>query len=121
MSERSLVATAKRADIGDTLPTFAQAWPPNLTAPALARAASDLDETWRSPKQSAPKPVAKNGRDVFFALGIVVILAVLFLPIPAFLIDIGLAFSIALSVLILMVALWIAAAARLLVLPDHPA
>ena len=54
-----------------------------------------------------PKPVAKNGRDVFFALGIVVILAVLFLPIPAFLIDIGLAFSIALSVLILMVALWI--------------
>ena len=52
--------------------------------------------------------VAKNGRDVFFALGIVVILAVLFLPIPAFLIDVGLAFSIALSVLILMVALWIA-------------
>ena len=40
-------------------------------------------------------------------LGIVIILAVLFLPIPAFLIDIGLAFSIALSVLILMVALWI--------------
>ena len=53
------------------------------------------------------QPVAKNGRDVFFALGIVVILAVLFLPIPAFLIDVGLAFSIALSVLILMVALWI--------------
>ncbi|MGB3386834.1 MAG: flagellar biosynthesis protein FlhA [Pseudaminobacter sp.] len=50
---------------------------------------------------------SKSGRDVFFALGIVVILAVLFLPIPAFLIDIGLAFSIALSVLILMVALWI--------------
>src|SRR6478672_9617796 len=55
----------------------------------------------------APKPVAKNGRDVGFAIGIVIILAVLFLPIPAFLIDIGLAFSIALSVLILMVALWI--------------
>ena len=49
----------------------------------------------------------RNSRDVFFALGIVVILAVLFLPIPAFLIDVGLAFSIALSVLILMVALWI--------------
>ncbi len=49
----------------------------------------------------------RNGRDVFFALGIVFILAVLFLPIPAFLIDVGLAFSIALSVLILMVALWI--------------
>ena len=50
---------------------------------------------------------SRSGRDVFFALGIVVILAVLFLPIPAFLIDVGLAFSIALSVLILMVALWI--------------
>lgn len=49
----------------------------------------------------------KSGRDVFFAIGIVIILAVLFLPIPAFLIDIGLAFSIAISVLILMVALWI--------------
>jgi flagellar biosynthesis protein FlhA len=36
-----------------------------------------------------------------------VILCVLFLPIPPFLIDLGLAFSIALSVLILMVALWI--------------
>ncbi|WP_417669127.1 flagellar biosynthesis protein FlhA [Roseibium sp.] len=46
-------------------------------------------------------------RDVGFAVGIVMILAVLFLPIPAFLIDIGLALSIALSVLILMVALWI--------------
>src|ERR1700760_1459596 len=55
----------------------------------------------------APGAVAKNGRDVFFALGIVIILAVLFLPIPAFLIDIGLALSIALSVVILMVALWI--------------
>ena len=54
-----------------------------------------------------PDPVAKNARDIFFALGIVLILAVLFLPIPAFLIDVGLAFSIALSVLILMVALWI--------------
>ena len=50
----------------------------------------------------------KSGRDIFFALGIVVILAVLFLPIPALLIDVGLAFSIALSVLILMVSLWIA-------------
>ncbi|MCR4264811.1 flagellar biosynthesis protein FlhA [Nitratireductor sp. ZSWI3] len=49
----------------------------------------------------------KHGRDIGFAVGIVVILAVLFLPIPPFLIDVGLAFSIALSVLILMVALWI--------------
>ncbi len=46
-------------------------------------------------------------RDVAFAGGIVAILAVLFLPIPPALIDVGLALSIALSVLILMVALWI--------------
>jgi flagellar biosynthesis protein FlhA len=52
-------------------------------------------------------PVRNSGRDIFFAVGIVIILAVLFLPIPSFLIDVGLAFSIAVSVLILMVALWI--------------
>jgi flagellar biosynthesis protein FlhA len=49
----------------------------------------------------------KHSRDIGFAVGVVIILAVLFLPIPAFLIDVGLAFSIAFSVLILMVALWI--------------
>ena len=52
-------------------------------------------------------PIRNNGRDIFFAFGIIVILAVLFLPIPAFLIDLGLAFSIAVSVLVLMVSLWI--------------
>ena len=52
-------------------------------------------------------PERSSGRDIGFAAGIVAILAVFFLPIPAFLIDLGLAFSIALSVLILMVALWI--------------
>jgi len=46
-------------------------------------------------------------RDIGFAVGIVVILTVLFLPIPPLAIDIGLAISIALSVLILMVSLWI--------------
>ncbi len=46
-------------------------------------------------------------KDVGFAAGIIAILAVFFLPIPAFMIDMGLAFSIALSVVILMVALWI--------------
>ena len=50
---------------------------------------------------------ARSGREIGFALGIVIILTVLFLPIPPFLIDIGLAFSIAVSVLILMVGLWI--------------
>ncbi|MGA9486259.1 MAG: flagellar biosynthesis protein FlhA [Methylocella sp.] len=49
----------------------------------------------------------KSSRDIGFACGIIAILSIFFLPIPAFMIDIGLAFSIALSVLILMVALWI--------------
>lgn len=48
-----------------------------------------------------------QGKDLGFAFGIVLILSILFLPIPSFLIDIGLAFSISFSVLILMVALWI--------------
>ena len=59
------------------------------------------------PQAIALPPFEGRGRDVSFAIGIVIILSILFLPIPAFLIDIGLAFSIALSVLILMVALWI--------------
>ena len=45
--------------------------------------------------------------DVVFASGIVLILSIFFLPTPPVLIDIGLALSIAISVLILMVALWI--------------
>jgi flagellar biosynthesis protein FlhA len=57
---------------------------------------------------SSVQPVERSGaQDVGFAVGIVFILTVLFLPLPPVLIDIGLAFSIALSVLILMVALWI--------------
>jgi len=51
--------------------------------------------------------VGRGGKDVAFAVGIVLILCLFFLPVPATLIDLGLAFSIALSVLILMVALWI--------------
>ena len=54
-----------------------------------------------------PLQLNSTSRDIIFAIGILIILAVLFLPIPPFLIDIGLAFSIALSVLILMVGLWI--------------
>ncbi len=50
---------------------------------------------------------ARGGKDVGFAVGIVLILCLFFLPVPAMLIDVGLAFSIALAVLILMVALWI--------------
>ena len=56
----------------------------------------------------ASKPEVANGRDVAFAIGIVVMLTMLFLPVPVFLIDFGLALSLAMSVLILMVALWIA-------------
>jgi flagellar biosynthesis protein FlhA len=57
---------------------------------------------------SSVKPVERSsGQDVGFALGIVFVLTVLFLPLPAWMIDLGLAFSIALSVLIPMVALWI--------------
>ena len=48
-----------------------------------------------------------SAKDVGFAIGIVFILTVLFLPLPATFIDIGLSFSIALAVLILMVSLWI--------------
>ena len=45
--------------------------------------------------------------DMGFAFAIVSMLAVLFVPVPAVLIDLGLALSIAISFLILMVALWI--------------
>ncbi|MEE1612569.1 flagellar biosynthesis protein FlhA [Microvirga sp. CF3016] len=48
-----------------------------------------------------------RGRDLAFAGVVVGILAILFLPIPPLAIDMGLALSVALSVLILMVALWI--------------
>ncbi|QRM54254.1 flagellar biosynthesis protein FlhA [Sinorhizobium sp. BG8] len=58
------------------------------------------------PVLNIPK-TGPSGRDIAFAMGIVTILSILFLPIPPFLIDMGLAFSIAFSVLILMVSLWI--------------
>src|SRR5271170_8069832 len=54
----------------------------------------------------APQSVTAGG-DVGFALGIVLVLCLFFLPVPSLMIDFGLALSIALSVLILMVALWI--------------
>ena len=55
----------------------------------------------------AAKAGRRSARDIGFAFGIVFILAVLFVPIPPILIDLGLVLSIALSVLVLMVALWI--------------
>lgn len=59
------------------------------------------------PEVLVPPIKITMGKDMGFALGIVMMLSILFLPIPTFLIDLGLAFSIAFSVLILMVALWI--------------
>lgn len=57
---------------------------------------------------TAPSPHASRaGEDIGFAVGIVLVLCLFFLPVPALMIDFGLAFSIALSVLILMVGLWI--------------
>ncbi|WP_068082017.1 flagellar biosynthesis protein FlhA [Polycladidibacter stylochi] len=55
----------------------------------------------------APVTGSDSRRDIGFALGIVFILSVLFLPMPTFMIDFGLAISVAFSVLILMVSLWI--------------
>src|ERR1700675_2238670 len=54
-----------------------------------------------------PAPASRGGKDIGFAVGIILILCLFFLPVPAMAIDFGLALSIALSVLILMVALWI--------------
>jgi flagellar biosynthesis protein FlhA len=59
------------------------------------------------PLRLSPPIKAKSRRDIGFAMAIVFMMAVLFVPIPAFLIDMGLVISIALSILILMVALWI--------------
>ena len=55
-----------------------------------------------------PRATSKSGfKDIGFAMGIVMILTILFIPLPPILVDFGLAISIALSVLILMVSLWI--------------
>lgn len=56
--------------------------------------------------QQAASP-ATDVKDIGFAAGIVVMLTVLFLPLPSIFIDLGLAVSIATAILILMVALWI--------------
>jgi flagellar biosynthesis protein FlhA len=48
-----------------------------------------------------------GGKDIGFAVAIIIILCIFFLPVPAIFIDLGTACSIALSVLILMVSLWI--------------
>ncbi|WP_114395298.1 flagellar biosynthesis protein FlhA [Oleisolibacter albus] len=52
-------------------------------------------------------PIGLRHRDVLFALGLIFVLAVLILPVPGWMLDMGLALSMAISVLILMVGLWI--------------
>ena len=47
------------------------------------------------------------GSDVGLAFGVVVLLSVLILPLPTFLLDLGLALSITAAVLVLMVALFL--------------
>lgn len=57
---------------------------------------------------SSALTVPREGfRDIGFAVAIIFMLTVLFLPLPPIMVDFGLALSIAFSVLILMVALWI--------------
>ena len=58
-------------------------WPPRRSPPVR-----------RSPSPSTP--LGRGGKDVGFAVGIVLILCLFFLPVPAFMIDFGLALSIAL-------------------------
>ena len=71
------------------------------------RASTEPLRTMAESSAIALPKINPQGRDIGFAIGIVIILSILFLPIPPFLIDIGLAFSISFSVLILMTALWI--------------
>lgn len=66
-------------------------------------AVSDTD----TPKAGGNIAGLMANRDVAFALGVVMILGMLFVPLPPILLDFGLAASLSLSVLILMVALWI--------------
>ncbi|NDW04871.1 flagellar biosynthesis protein FlhA [Jiella pacifica] len=69
--------------------------------------AVDILKPGISSAQKARDDRRSGNREIGFAIAVVTVLTILFVPIPAILIDIGLAFSIALSILILMVALWI--------------
>lgn len=51
--------------------------------------------------------IFRGNKDVGFAIGMALVLSILFLPLPPVLLDLGLAVSLSLSVLIFMVALWI--------------
>ena len=65
-------------------------------------------ESWTINVDAALRLIGGNSnRDVVFAVGVLGILVVLFAPLPAWALDLGLTFSLAFSILILMVALWI--------------
>ncbi|WP_375689907.1 flagellar biosynthesis protein FlhA [Pseudooceanicola sp. LIPI14-2-Ac024] len=67
------------------------------------------NQTTNSPNVPLPGFVARGlaNRDVAFAVGVTMVLAVLFVPLPPIILDFGLAVSLSVSVLVLMVALWI--------------
>ena len=54
-----------------------------------------------------PETQIEDRRDISLAVGVIAILTIMFLPMPAILIDAGLAVSIALAVVILLLGLWI--------------
>ncbi|MGJ8544687.1 MAG: flagellar biosynthesis protein FlhA [Sulfitobacter sp.] len=61
----------------------------------------------KTPASADRMNMLRANKDVGFAVGMALVLAVLFLPLPPVLLDLGLALSLSLSVLIFMVALWI--------------
>ncbi|KZY24034.1 MULTISPECIES: flagellar biosynthesis protein FlhA [unclassified Sulfitobacter] len=61
----------------------------------------------KSPTALSGLAMLGGNKDIAFAVGMTLVLAVLFLPLPPMLLDFGLALSLSLSVLIFMVALWI--------------
>ena len=72
------------------------------------------------PSLSEIGDILKRG-DLALAFGILTILVVLILPLPSIVLDLFLAISITLSILILMTVAVHPGAARILVVPDHPA
>ena len=59
--------------------------------------------------------------DLGLAIGIMAILVVLILPLPTWLLDVSLAFSLSFSILILMTAVFIRKPLEFSSFPDHPA
>ncbi len=63
-----------------------------------------------SDQSANPGPIGfltRGNSDIAFAIGVTLVLAVLFVPLPPMVLDFGLAVSLSISALILMVALWI--------------